>query len=26
VRYDAGEVSTEQLKHAIEDAGYAVVA
>ena len=26
VRYDAGEVSTEQLKHAIEEAGYAVVA
>jgi copper chaperone len=26
VRYDEGEVSTEQLKHAIEEAGYTVAA
>jgi copper chaperone len=26
VRYDEGEVSTEQIKHAIEEAGYAVAA
>jgi copper chaperone CopZ len=26
VRYDEGKVSTEQLKGAIEEAGYAVVA
>jgi copper chaperone len=26
VRYDEGEVSTEQIKHAIEEAGFAVAA